>query len=114
MQQKVVRRYRGSSGHAEINRKHRNQRDGIRNSQPAMCQEHSEKGPKVEESEAEDSCGRSPPLKRKHSKEILGEIVDDSEGALRPVEGDEIFAESTALRKAGILDYLSQLHVVEH
>src|SRR5208282_4264170 len=61
-----------------------------------------------------DADHRSRPLERKHGKKVLGEIVDDAEGSLCPVEGNQVFPKNIALDEARVLDNLAQFHVVDY
>src|SRR5438132_4342276 len=79
-----------------------------------MCQADTEKRPEIQKTQTDYGGHCSPPLEGKHGKKVLGEIVDDSERALCPAEGNQIFAKNISLGEARVLDYLAQLHVVEH
>src|SRR6266446_58608 len=79
-----------------------------------MYQADAEKRPKIQKTQTDYGGYRPPPLERKHGKKILGEIVDDSESALCPAEGNQVLAKNIALGETCVLDYLAQLHVVEH
>src|SRR5882672_756190 len=79
-----------------------------------MCQADTEKRSEIQKTETDYGGYRPPPLERKHGKEVLGEIVDDSEGALRPAEGNQVLAKNIALGESRVLDYLAQFHVIEH
>src|ERR1700674_4806704 len=79
-----------------------------------MCQADTEKRPEIQKTQTHYGGHCPPPLERKHGKEVLSEIVNDAESALCPAEGNQIFAKNIALRESRVLDYLAQLHVVEH
>src|ERR1700694_5178449 len=79
-----------------------------------MCQADTKERPEIQKTQTYYSGHRPPPMERKHGKKVLGEIVDDAESALCPAEGNQILAKDIALREASVLDYLAQLHVVEH
>src|SRR5260370_14528237 len=79
-----------------------------------MCHADAEKRPEIQKTQTHYGGHRPPPLERKHGKEVLGEIVDDSESALCPAEGNQVLPKNIALGKARVLDYLAQLHVIEH
>src|SRR6266446_6068258 len=79
-----------------------------------MYQADAEKRPKIQKTQTDYGGYRPPPLERKHGKKILGEIVDDAESALCPAEGNQVLAKNIALGESRVLDYLAQLHVVEH
>src|SRR5208282_6178680 len=72
------------------------------------------KGPEVKTTQTHYGDHRSPPLKGKHGKKILSQTVDDAEGALCPVQGNQILPGNIALCEARVLDYLAQFHVVDH
>src|SRR6202790_1107906 len=79
-----------------------------------MCQADTKKRPEIQKTQTHYGDHRPPPLEGKHGKKVLGEIVDDSESALCPAEGNQILAKNIALGEARVLDYLAQLHVVEY
>src|ERR1700674_5113230 len=79
-----------------------------------MCQVDTKNRPEIQKPQTHYGGHRPPPLEGKNGKEVLGEIVDDAESALCPAEGNQILAKDIALREASVLDYLAQLHVVEH
>src|SRR6202521_215230 len=79
-----------------------------------MCQADAKKRTEIQKTETHYGGHRPPTLERKHGKEVLGEIVDDAESALRPAEGNQILAKNITLREPRVLDYLAQLHIVEH
>src|SRR6266481_6971452 len=79
-----------------------------------MCQAYTEKRPEIQKTQTHYGGDGPPPLKGKHGKEVLGEIVDNAESTLRPAEGNQVLAKNIALGESRVLDYLAQFHVVEH
>src|ERR1700687_6453551 len=79
-----------------------------------MCQPDAKKQPEDQKPQTHYGGHGSRPLERKHGKKILSEIVDNAESALCPAEGNQVLAKNIALGEAPVLDYLAQLHIVEH
>src|SRR5215831_3944632 len=103
MQEEVIRRYGRSPRHAYIDEEQRHERDSERQALPAMRQPESEERTEIDEDEAECRDQRAPGLKR-----------EDGEGPVSPPDRDQIAAKHIALREAGVLYDLAQLHVIEH
>src|SRR5208337_535662 len=114
MQKEVIRRNGRPRRHTVINRKQRSERDGIRNPRPSVGKPDSKKWSEIQKAQTHDAGQGSRPLERKHGKEVLGEIVDDTESALGPAQGNQVLAKNIALGEARFLDYFAEFHVVEH
>ena len=114
MQKKIIWRHCRPERDSVINQKQRTQRDDVRNARPSLGQPDAKKWSEIQTTQADYGDHGSRPLKRKHGKKILGEIVDDAESALGPMERNEILPGNIALSEPRVLDYLAQLHVVDH
>src|SRR3984957_19714243 len=114
VQQEVICGHRRPPGHADVNRKHRRQRNCIGRSRPPVREKHSKKRPQVQKRQPKRRNHRTPPLKRQYYKKILGQIIHHANRTFGPSDGNQISAKHVALREARLLHDFPQLHVVEH